>query len=168
MSLSSQEIKEILAILEASTWDDAQVTIGDVTLTVSKSGNGLFSAPATPGAPVPVAAPPSAPSPPPAAPSPPVSATSAAPPVAEVPTGGHVVESPSVGMFWRSPEPGAPSFVEVGDEVEAGATMCIVEVMKLMNHVVADVAGTVRAIHCANGDAVEHGTPLFTIEPTTG
>jgi acetyl-CoA carboxylase biotin carboxyl carrier protein len=159
MSLSSQEIKEILAILEASPWDDAQVTIGDVTLTVSKSGNGFFNAPAAP-APVPT---PAASSPAPEAPS----AAPAMPATPEPPRldGGHVVESPSVGIFWRAPEPGAAPFVEIGDAVEVGTTMCIVEVMKLMNYVVADVAGTIRAIHCANGDPVEHATPLFTIEP---
>jgi acetyl-CoA carboxylase biotin carboxyl carrier protein len=169
MSLSSQEIKEILEILEASTWDEAQVTIGDVTLTVSKSGNGAFEAPVSsaPVAPAGAAAAPaaSAPSPPPPPAATPASAAAAAPPETSPLDGGHVVDSPSVGIFWRAPEPGAPPFVEVGDEVEVGATMCIVEVMKLMNYVVADVAGTIRAIHCANGDAVEHATPLFTIEP---
>ncbi|HVX32216.1 MAG TPA: biotin/lipoyl-containing protein, partial [Solirubrobacterales bacterium] len=78
---------------------------------------------------------------------------------------GHVVASPSVGVFWRSPEPGATPFVDVGQAVEVGQTLCIVEVMKLMQHVVADVAGTIAAIHVENGDNVEFGTPLFSIDP---
>ena len=80
-------------------------------------------------------------------------------------TAGHRVVAPSVGLFWRSPKPGAPPFVEVGDEVRPDDTVCIVEVMKLMNHVRAGVAGTVRAVHPENGQMVEHGDPLFTIEP---
>jgi len=78
---------------------------------------------------------------------------------------GHRVTAPSVGLFWRSPKPGAPPFVEVGDEVGPDDTVCIVEVMKLMNHVRAGVAGTVRAVHPENGQMVEHGDPLFTVEP---
>lgn len=164
MTLSAKEIKEILAVIEASGWDEAQVTVGDVTLTVSKGGNGLpvlgagqdpppaAPAPALPEAPAPAAAP--------AAPD----AAGPAVPAAAPAAGGHVVASPTVGVFWRSPEPGAPPFVDVGDTVAAGQTLCIVEVMKLMNHVVADVAGTVTAVHPANGETVEHGTPLFTFE----
>ena len=81
------------------------------------------------------------------------------------PAAGLRVTAPSVGLFWRSPKPGAPPFVEVGDEVRPDDTVCIVEVMKLMNHVRAGVAGTVRAVHPENGQMVEHGDPLFTIEP---
>ena len=78
---------------------------------------------------------------------------------------GHRVTAPSVGLFWRAPKPGAPPFVEVGDEVGPDDTVCIVEVMKLMNHVRAGVAGTVLAVHPENGQMVEHGDPLFTVEP---
>ena len=78
------------------------------------------------------------------------------------PPSGHRVTAPSVGLFWRSPKPGAPPFVEVGDEVGPDDTVCIVEVMKLMNHVRAGTAGTVRAVHPENGQMVEHGDPLFT------
>ena len=85
-------------------------------------------------------------------------------PAGEAPS-GHRVTAPSVGLFWRSPKPGAPPFVEVGDEVGPDDTVCIVEVMKLMNHVRAGTAGTVRAVHPENGQMVEHGDPLFTIGP---
>ncbi|MGH9043116.1 MAG: acetyl-CoA carboxylase biotin carboxyl carrier protein, partial [Acidimicrobiia bacterium] len=80
------------------------------------------------------------------------------------PEAGHTIASSTVGVFWRAPEPGAAPFVEVGDRVEPGAQLCIVEVMKLMTPVHADVAGTVRAIHASNGERVECGTPLITIE----
>ena len=73
------------------------------------------------------------------------------------PTGAHVVVSPSPGILWRSPEPGAPPFADVGDVVDASATVCIVEVMKLMNHVKAGVSGEVVAVYVENGVAVQKG-----------
>ncbi len=75
------------------------------------------------------------------------------------------VESPMVGTFYRAPEPGAPPFVEEGDAVAPGQTLCILEAMKLMNHVKAEVEGVVRRIHVANGEAVEFGQLLFELEP---
>jgi biotin carboxyl carrier protein len=72
-----------------------------------------------------------------------------------------------VGVFWRAPEPGAPPFVEEGAEVQAGQALCIVEIMKLMQQITADVAGIVTAIHTENGGQVEFGTPLFSIAPTS-
>jgi acetyl-CoA carboxylase biotin carboxyl carrier protein len=82
------------------------------------------------------------------------------------PTGAHVVVSPSPGIFWRSPEPGRPPFVDLGHEVEASATVCIVEVMKLMNHVKARVSGEVVAVYCENGVAVQKDQALFAIAPS--
>jgi oxaloacetate decarboxylase alpha subunit len=79
--------------------------------------------------------------------------------------GYHVVRSPMVATFYRSPSPAAPSFVEVGDRVGAGQTLCILEAMKLMNELGADVAGIVRAIEAEDGQAVEYGQALFHIEP---
>jgi acetyl-CoA carboxylase biotin carboxyl carrier protein len=87
------------------------------------------------------------------------------PTAAEIPAGAFVVASPAPGIFWRSPSPGAPPFAAVGDAVEAGATMCIVEVMKLMNHVVSDIAGTVVGIYAENGTRVDLGSALFAVEP---
>ncbi len=83
----------------------------------------------------------------------------AAPPVAE----GHVVKSPMVGTFYRSATPGSKPFVEVGDTVTEGATLCIIEAMKLMNEIEADKAGVVKAIPAENGQPVEFGQPLFII-----
>lgn len=73
--------------------------------------------------------------------------------------------APSVGVFWRAPEPGAAPFVEVGSRVAAGDTIGIVEVMKLMSNVAAEVAGVVTAIHVDNAQGVQFGTPLVTIRP---
>ena len=85
------------------------------------------------------------------------------------PSNGYVaIESPMVGTFYRAPEPGSPPFVEVGDIVAAGQTLCILEAMKLMNEVKADLEAIVRAIHVDNGQPVEFGQVLFDLEPLTG
>jgi acetyl-CoA carboxylase biotin carboxyl carrier protein len=76
----------------------------------------------------------------------------------------HVVESPMVGTFYRAPAPEAPPFVEVGDSVRVGQTLCILEAMKLMNELQSEVSGTVRKILAENGGPVEYGQPLFEIE----
>jgi oxaloacetate decarboxylase alpha subunit len=78
------------------------------------------------------------------------------------------VESPMPGVFYRAPQPGAPPFVEVGDVVAAGQTLCVVEAMKLFNELTADLDGRVRAIHADNGQPVEFGTLLFELDPVGG
>ena len=77
---------------------------------------------------------------------------------------GHAVKSPMVGTFYRAPSPGAPSFVEVGQSVTKGQTLCIIEAMKLLNEIESDATGTVKAILVENGQPVEYGQPLFLIE----
>ena len=76
---------------------------------------------------------------------------------------GHVVKSPMVGTFYRSGAPGSKAFVEVGDAVKEGDTLCIVEAMKLMNEIEADASGVVSAILAENGQPVEFGQPLFVL-----
>jgi acetyl-CoA carboxylase biotin carboxyl carrier protein len=88
------------------------------------------------------------------------SATPAAPPEPK----GHALKSPMVGTFYRAPSPGAPVFVEVGQSVSKGQTLCIIEAMKLLNEIESDVSGTVKAILVENGQPVEYGQPLFLIE----
>jgi acetyl-CoA carboxylase biotin carboxyl carrier protein len=78
------------------------------------------------------------------------------------------VESPMVGTFYRAPQPDAPAFVEVGDTVAAGQTLCILEAMKLMNEVKAEIEAVVRAIHVGNAESVEYGQLLFELEPLDG
>ena len=77
---------------------------------------------------------------------------------------GHVVKSPMVGTFYRSPSPGASAFVEVGQAVKPGDTLCIIEAMKLLNEIEAEVGGTVKQILVDNGQPVEYGQPLFIID----
>jgi acetyl-CoA carboxylase biotin carboxyl carrier protein len=76
---------------------------------------------------------------------------------------GHVVRSPMVGTFYRAPSPGAKNFVEVGQSVNAGETMCIIEAMKLLNEIETDQGGVIKAILVENGQPVEYGEPLFVI-----
>jgi acetyl-CoA carboxylase biotin carboxyl carrier protein len=76
----------------------------------------------------------------------------------------HAVKSPMVGTFYRSASPGAKPFVEVGDIVKEGATICIIEAMKILNEIEADKSGSISKILCQNGQAVEYGQPLFLID----
>ncbi|WP_085315115.1 acetyl-CoA carboxylase biotin carboxyl carrier protein [Derxia lacustris] len=76
---------------------------------------------------------------------------------------GHVVKSPMVGTFYRSPSPGAKSFIELGSTVKEGDTLCIIEAMKLLNEIEADASGEIKQILVENGQAVEYGQPLFII-----
>ena len=166
MENSQEVMKALLEAFEKSDWQEMSVTIGQDSLHVSRQpfrdGHGPAAPPPAPAAPsdLPPAEPAATSEPtanPPTASAKPSAATELPP--------GHVVESPSVGLFWRAPSPGAPPFVEVGQEVAEGDTLAIVEVMKLMNHVVAPVAGTVVAIVPGNGDSVEYGSPLVVIDP---
>jgi len=77
---------------------------------------------------------------------------------------GHVLKAPMVGTFYRAPSPGAAAFVEVGQRVQEGDTLCIIEAMKLMNEIEAEVSGTVCKILVENGQPVEYGQPLFIID----
>ena len=96
-------------------------------------------------------------------------APAAAPPVA--PAGEaedaslHIVKSPIVGTFYESPSPGSPAFVKIGDQVENGQTLCIVEAMKLMNEIESDVAGEIVKRFVQGGQPVEYGQPLFSVRP---
>jgi acetyl-CoA carboxylase biotin carboxyl carrier protein len=93
----------------------------------------------------------------------PAAAPAAAAPAAPAEPTGHVVKSPMVGTFYRSSAPGAPAFVEVGSTVKEGDTLCIIEAMKLLNEIDADLSGTITKILVENGQPVEFGQPLFVI-----
>jgi acetyl-CoA carboxylase biotin carboxyl carrier protein len=94
----------------------------------------------------------------------PIASTGAAEVAAAVAESGHPVKSPMVGTFYRSANPGAKPFAEVGDAIKEGDPICIIEAMKIMNEIEADKSGTVTRILCENGQAVEFGQPLFIIE----
>jgi len=85
-------------------------------------------------------------------------------PAAAAQPAGHTLKSPMVGTFYRAPSPGAPPFVEVGQPVTKGQTLCIIEAMKLLNEIESDATGTIKAILVENGQPVEYGQPLFLIE----
>ena len=85
-------------------------------------------------------------------------------PAAVAAPAGHTVKSPMVGTFYRAPSPGAKPFVEVGDTIKEGETVCIIEAMKILNEIEADKSGTVVKVLCESGQAVEYGQPLFVIE----
>ena len=94
----------------------------------------------------------------------PTAAAAAAAAEAAAAASGRVVKSPMVGTFYRSPNPGAKSFVDIGSVVKEGDPICIIEAMKIMNEIESDASGTVRRILCENGQAVEFGQPLFELE----
>jgi acetyl-CoA carboxylase biotin carboxyl carrier protein len=99
---------------------------------------------------------------------PPVQAAAAAPPAPEPPPveeNLHMVRSPIVGTYYESPSPGSPPFVKLGDMVEAGQVICIVEAMKLMNEIEADASGEIVKVLVANGQPIEYGQELFAIRP---
>jgi acetyl-CoA carboxylase biotin carboxyl carrier protein len=166
--IEPEDLKALLDAFDRSDWQEMTVAIEGDTVHVSRSADG-FSLPA-PGS-APASAPPAAPVPPTVSAPPPALelAPPAAPAAPTVPAPsaaplGVPVESPSVGLFWAASAPGAPPFVEVGSRVEADDVVGIVEVMKLMNHVSAGVAGVVTAVAAENGKPVEFGQPLVFVD----
>jgi acetyl-CoA carboxylase biotin carboxyl carrier protein len=170
MEMTPDTIRALLDAFDRSDWREMTVTIGTDRLHVSRDEPQLNGGGPAAAVPPPAAA---APAPPPAAgaPAPAAAAPAAAEPApapaatAEAPATGTVVEAPSVGLFWRAPAPGAPPFVEVGTRVSTGDTLAIVEVMKLMNHVVSPVDGVVTAILAENGAPVEFGQAIVVVDP---
>src|SRR5579863_4076874 len=155
LEINQATIRALLDAFEQSDWREMTVTFGSDRLHVSRDA--VASAHASAPAPTTVSPASPAPGTPASEPVERVGGETHEPPVVTPPVpSGIVVESPSVGLFWRAPSPAAPPFVEVGGVVSAGDTLAIVEVMKLMNHVVAPVDGTVKAILPANGEAVEY------------
>lgn len=146
-----RKLKTLIELVEASGIAELEISEGEervrITRTVA-SGQQMY-------APAPqqqfMAAP---------APAVPVVATAPAAPAVEE---GHVVKSPMVGTFYRSPSPGSKQFVDIGQSVNTGDTLCIIEAMKLLNEIDADYTGVIKAILVENGQPVEFGQPLFVI-----
>jgi len=156
-----RKIKTLIDLLEESGISEIEVKEGEESVRIARH-------PAPSGAPAyapPVYAPPPAPPlPPPAAPAAAPAGKSVADKIIAV-TKGHIVKSPMVGTFYRSPSPGAKPFVEVGQTVKQGQTVCIIEAMKMLNQIEADVSGVVSEILAENEQAVQFDQPLFVIEP---
>lgn len=154
-------IRSLIDLVDGSDIDSLEISRWGTRVRVSKSPPiQLGAAGHVAAGPVSAAPPAVAPSPASAAPS-----SSAEGPTAPDDTDTVPVESPMVGTFYRAPAPDAPPYVEVGDRVQKGQTLCILEAMKLMNELEAEVGGTVREICVGNGDPVEYGQALFLIEP---
>jgi acetyl-CoA carboxylase biotin carboxyl carrier protein len=154
-----RKVKKLIELLEESNIDEIEIKEGEESVRISRnSGRGMAAAPVAPV----YAAPPPVPAAAPPAPAPAVEAPAAAAPAAGA-ASGHVVTSPMVGTFYRSPAPTSPPFVEVGQTVKVGDVICIVEAMKMMNQIEADRAGTIKAILVENGEPVEFDQPLVSI-----
>jgi len=151
-----RKLKTLIDLVSDSNVSELEITEAEGKVRIVKGGGAMVQgyAPAPVYAQQPVAAP--------AAAAAPVAAAAA--PVPEPVAEGHTVKSPMVGTFYRSSAPGAKAFVEVGDSIKVGETICIIEAMKILNEIEADKSGTVTRILCENGQAVEYGQPLFIIE----
>jgi len=149
-----RKLKTLIDLVSESNVSELEITEAEGKVRIVKGGAPAYQA-APPQMPMPAHAPGNAASL--AAPAP------AIPPAVETPA-GHTVKSPMVGTFYRAASPGAKAFVEVGSQVKEGDTVCIIEAMKILNEIEADKAGTIAQILCENGQAVEYGQPLFTIE----
>ena len=145
-----RKLKTLIDLVSESNVSELEITEAEGKVRIVKGGVAMvqqYAAPVAMMAPVTVAA------------------LNAEPVVAPVPVvTGHLVKSPMVGTFYRSASPGAKVFVEIGDSIKEGETVCIIEAMKILNEIEADKSGTVTQILCENGQAVEYGQPLFVIE----
>jgi acetyl-CoA carboxylase biotin carboxyl carrier protein len=149
-----RKLKKLIDLVQESGIAELEVTEGEERVKIVRGGRSapepVATSVANASAPAAVAAPPAA--------QPAGAAEAPAPP------DGHVVKSPMVGTFYRASAPDAKAFVEVGDTVKAGQTICIIEAMKLMNEIESDKDGVVKAILVENGQPVEYGEPLVVIE----
>ena len=141
-----RKLKKLIDLVEESGIAELEITEGEQRVRIARA--------TPPSQPMYMMAPPGAPIA--ASPTLTIEATPEAPE-------GHVVRSPMVGTFYRSPSPGSKSFVEVGQSVNAGDTICIIEAMKLLNEIEADQGGIIKVILVENGQPVEYGEPLFII-----
>jgi len=150
-----RKLKKLIDLVQESGIAELEITEGEEKVKIVKGG-AVSIAPAS-AATLGLG---TAPAPAEARPAP---AASAAPPAAEPEAGqeGHVVKAPMVGTFYRSASPDAKPFVEVGQTIKEGQTICIIEAMKLMNEIEADASGVVKAVLVENGQPVEYGQPLF-------
>ena len=153
-----RKLKILIDLVSESGISELEVTEGEGKVRIVKNAAPVF----LPQAPMQFAAPqPAGAAAPYPAAAPAVAGEAAAPAAATVQ--GHVVTSPMVGTFYRAPSPGADPFVQVGDTVKEGQTICIIEAMKLLNEIESDKSGVVKEILVENGQAVEYGQPLFVV-----
>ncbi len=148
-----RKVKKLIELLDESGIAEIEITEGEESVRISRySQNAPVAAPVAVAAPASVA---------PAAATP---AAAPAPPPAEPEDDGYMVAAPMVGTFYGSSSPGAAPYVQVGDRIDEGDTLCIIEAMKMMNQIEADVSGVVKSIRVQNGEPVEYGQTLFVID----
>jgi acetyl-CoA carboxylase biotin carboxyl carrier protein len=148
-----RKLKKLIDLVQESGIAELEITEGEEKVKIVKGGGvSVSQAPLAPAQPPPA--------PPPAAAGAPAAAPAAKP---EAGQEGHVLKAPMVGTFYRSPSPDAKAFIEVGQPIKEGQTICIIEAMKLMNEIESDASGVVKAILVENGQPVEYGQPLFII-----
>jgi acetyl-CoA carboxylase biotin carboxyl carrier protein len=157
-----RKIKKLIELLEESGIAEIEIKEGEEAVRISRMPTGSAAIHAMPTYAMPMAAPVAAPAT--AAASAPAAAAAEAPAAARPRANEHVVTAPMVGTFYASSSPGSKPFVEIGDEVKVGQTLCIIEAMKMMNQIESDKAGRVTSIMARNGDPVEFGQPLFVVE----
>ena len=152
-----RKLKTLIDLVSESNISELEITEADGKVRIVKSDPNavVMAAPQAMAAPLVQAAAPVAAA---------VAASAPAAPAPEPEVSGHVVKSPMVGTFYRSSSPGAAPFVQVGDTVKEGDTLCIIEAMKILNEIESDKAGTVKQVLCENGQAVEYGQALYIIE----
>jgi acetyl-CoA carboxylase biotin carboxyl carrier protein len=151
-----RKLKTLIDLVSESNISELEITEAEGKVRIVKGGVATVAAPVY--TPAPLAAAP--------APTAATLAAAAAAAAAEAPAEpvGKVIKSPMVGTFYRAASPGAKAFADVGDNVKTGQAICIIEAMKIMNEIEADVEGKVLRILCENGQAVEFGQPLFVVE----
>ena len=149
-----RKLKTLIDLVQNSGISELEISEGEEKIRIAKHST---AAPATTTVHMPLAAT-AAPAPSAVAPAP----TSAAEP-APAQLEGHVITAPMVGTFYRASSPDASPFVEVGQTIKAGDTLCVIEAMKLMNEIEADISGVIKSIQVENGQAVEYGQPMFVI-----
>ncbi len=145
-----RKIKKLIELVEESGINELEISEGEESVRISRGGT-VVAAPAPVMQAAPVAAAP-------------IAAVPLADAAAPAAISGHIVRSPMVGTFYASASPDAPAFVEVGQHVNAGDTLCILEAMKMMNQIEADKSGVIKEILANNEDAIEFDQPLFIIE----
>ena len=159
MSIKHEEIRSLLSFFEKSGWEELRLEADGVRIAVSK--NGSLAEHATP---TPIAAGNNTSSSAPALPRPNSSAPVSVAASTDLAPGQVYLRAPSLGVVWGRPKPGAPSFIEVGQMIDVGTTVCLIEVMKLFTQMDSTVRGKVVRCLVTDGEMVEHDTPVFIVE----
>lgn len=151
-----RKVKKLIELLEESGIAEIEIKEGEESVRISRLPTGTVATAVpmmAPMAPAAMAAPLAAPA-----------ATATAAPAPAIVSSDHTIQAPMVGTYYSAPAPGAKAFVQIGDQVKVGQVLCIIEAMKMMNQIESDRAGKITSVLVQNGDPVEFGQPLFSIQ----